>query len=245
MSTWRILRNVAKNKTEPIYKIFGGKVESEPEDKLPLGIHLGGKIQIEQTSFLLGRKGEIPLQLESPGKELIVIAYGQIKYDNAKIYRIYLESVDSSKEAILQIVEEDGNISEVRLFRSIDEIYPADEDEWAFWLADDDGYIGLNEFSLKEDDFPDSTPPAYFRVWGDESQYRVQPLEWIEFLHFAQDESQIMKITHQIMLYGRWVNEDNDIAEYALLDMEESSEEACVNVFLGIEIEPAGIKMVY
>jgi hypothetical protein len=245
MSTWRMLRNVAKNKTEPIYKMFGGKVENEPENKLPLGIHIGGKIQLEQTSFLLGRKGEIPLQLESPGKELIVIAYGQIKYDNANVYRIYLESVDSSKEAMLQIVEEDGNIAEIRLFRTIDEIYPTDEDEWDFWLAEADGYIGLNEFSLKEEDFPDSIPPSYLRVWGEDSQFRVKPLEWKEFLRSAQDESRIIQITHQLMLYGRWVNEDNDIAEYVLLDMEESSDEACVNVFLGIEIEPAGIKMIY
>lgn len=146
------------------------------------------------------------------------------------------EAPDSARQAWLQIADTSfvevgltaaGQPESARYFAKIDEVYPADADEWAFWLAEEDGMIGWPEFQTKGGH-------TYTRQWlpGDR---RIAPRRLIETRERADG---VMQRTLSLMLYAR----DTGLAapapeaEYLLVFASETPEEAWVELYLGIDL---------
>lgn len=146
------------------------------------------------------------------------------------------ENPNSARQAWLQISETsfvevslaaNGEPEGARYFAKIDEVYPADADEWAFWLADEDGMIGWPEFQTKGGQ-------TYARQWlpGDR---RIAPRRLTETRERADG---VMERTISAMLYARDTGQKSPApeAEYLLIFASETPEEAWVELYLGIDL---------
>ncbi|MGC8906975.1 MAG: DUF2491 family protein [Desulfomonilaceae bacterium] len=241
-STFDMLRQLGRKKYEDLkeaYKRVGAK---RIDDNLPLGLRLNGMIEIDEVDFILGQPN---LKVKRPENTEIILSYGRFLIGSSTVHRCYFSSADTPY--MLQIVSDDrsGALEECKLFMAHDEIYPQD---WDFWLSERDGYIGLSIFQLK-----DGT--LYWRVWeNDDAQMIVQqdaqgepithipPVQFIETMYYDVygDRSETLK--HDAMLYGRHVNQDVD--EYLLISAVNEKEGASVQIWLGLELSPAALKII-
>ena len=246
MSKWNIFRAVTLKKAEDAKGFFKRKKKSEPVDrKLPFDIRIGSSISFDQTPFILyGDK----MKITSPGKECIVAAYGKIELAGSVIHRFYLyENQDKENTSFLQIVVDmhDSNdnfqeITECRLFKIEDEIFPQSEEEWGFWLDEKDGYIGWHSFE-------DKSGNVYEIAWADDDNAdRSEPVYFSETLYIDKYGENISVIDNTAMLYGRMIDEDNDIAELAFISAEESGNDSgFIRIYIGIDIIQGSFKVNY
>ncbi|MBW1940311.1 MAG: DUF2491 family protein [Deltaproteobacteria bacterium] len=237
-SSWRIFKAVAAKKAGGVKDLFKRKKTPQPVDRdLPLGLHINGKILLDQTPFLLW---EDKMTIVFPGKEQQVAAYGKATIGDSYLHRFYLVSDDGrNQESMLQITCDIKNdIQECRLFRSMDEVVPESQEDWDFWLSEEDGSIGWQAFESKEG-------VLYDRAWDDSGDDHVLAIGFEETVHGDSAGEDTLKISHEAMLYGRWINEDDETAEYILLSAEDHGDEAFVHIMAGIDINPASIKTVY
>lgn len=120
-----------------------------------------------------------------------------------------------------------GRPENARYFAKIDEVFPADADEWAFWLAEEDGMIGWPEFQTK-------AGHSYARQWlpGDR---RIAPRRLVET---RETPDGVMERTVSAMLYARdtGLKSPAPEAEYLLVFASETPDEAWVELYLGIDL---------
>ena len=211
------------------------------DHNLPLGLHLDALIELDQTLFILAGDGQ--LKLAFPGIRNVVAAMGYMRLDQWIVRHFYLHSErDAEEQSVLRIVTEgDKNpaVTECRLFRSLDEVYPASNEEWDFWLSEQDGSIGLAQFQTQ-----DGT--LYDRLWDADNPARIAPYLFQEKIYLDRYGTQIKSVSHQSMVYGRQAVADPLVNEYILLSLEEENfNEARINILVGIDLEPRAIKVVY
>ncbi len=104
----------------------------------PYGMVLGGMLAFEEIPFILmGSKG---VQVTCPEGKLLIQAQGGFSIQGERIHRFYLSDGKSFLQAAsdAQGREVPG---ELRLFQQYDEIHPATEEAWDFWMAVGDGDI--------------------------------------------------------------------------------------------------------
>lgn len=240
MGSWHILRAIASKKAGEAKGFFKKKKQAEPIDrKLPFDIHLGSSIEFDQSPYIVyGDK----LKLSSPGETCIVTALGKIELDASRVYRFYLyDSENEENTSMLQIVvdEDNSEIEECRLFKTEDEIFPEDQNEWGFWLDEEEGYIGWHSFQ-------DKTENIYQRIWGEEDAEREEPVSFSETVFLDKYGENVSTIDNTAMLYGRWIDEENEMAELILISAEESGDDsALVEIYAGIDILPGSFKINY
>ncbi|VFQ45688.1 DUF2491 family protein [Desulfoluna butyratoxydans] len=235
MGVFNLFKAVAGKKMDTAKETFT-KGNKEPVDtQLPLQIHLGSSLALDTTPFLI--HGEAITQ-PRPGAESVVVGYGRIDLDGSVAHRFYLESTDDPEaKSMLQMVEGDG-IEECRLFACLGEVYPESEEEWAFWIGDEDGYIGLPAFEDKKGNL-------YDRAWGD-GEGRMDPNEFSETLFLDRFGDKTVSLDHAAMLYGRWIDEASEMAEYILVSREENTDgSALVRISTGIDVIPESISVKY
>jgi hypothetical protein len=240
MSTWHIFRAVASKKAGDIKGFFKKKKLSEPVDKkLPFNLHIGSSISLDQTIYIAyGDK----MKMTSPGKECIVGAYGKADIYDSLVHRFYLYDVrDKNNSSFLQIVTgmDNPEIQECRLFKPLDEIFPENEEEWGFWLDDAEGYIGWHTFE-------DKSGNLYDRIWGEEDAERSEPVCFSETVYIDKYGENVSIVDNTAMLYGTWIDEEEEIAELALLSAEQSGHEsAVVHIYTGIDVMPESFNVNY
>ncbi len=240
MGSWHIFRAIASKKAGDVKGFLKKKKQSEPVDKkLPFNIHIGSSIKFDQSPYIVyGDR----MNMKSPGKNCIVAAYGKIDLGGSKVHRFYLYDNDNEENtSILQIVfdEDNSELEECRLFKSQDEIYPKDEDEWGFWLDEEDGSIGWHAFQDKSEN-------VFERVWGNEDSERIDPVCFSETVFLDKYGENVSSIENTSMLYGRWIDEDNEMAELAFISVEESDDEsALIQIYTGIDIMPESFNVNY
>ena len=238
MGSFHIFKAVAAKKAGSLKDAFRAKKKSEPVDRnLPFDIHIDGNISLDTVPFLIhGDK----LAMERPGKACRVTAYGRIGMDGTTIHRFYLQdAADEDRTALLQVVVDGDSVAECRLFSSLDEVCPDSRDEWAFWLDEEEGYIGWSAFE-------DKKARVFDRIWGDEDEPRTAPVEFTETVYLDRFGEKTLTVSHAAMLYGRWVDEETEMAEFVMLSAEEHSDEtALVQILAGIDINPGSIKVNY
>jgi hypothetical protein len=238
---WTILRRMGEKKVGELKDTFQ-KYGSEKIGKdFPLGLRFNCIVEIPEVDFILAGKD---LKIQHPGTSLIVRSYGTFAVSNSKVHRFYFEW--SSRVYMLQVVADSNQVvEECKFFMSFDEVYPED---WDFWLAERDGYIGLSIFQTKDG-------VQYDRVWQDSEAEihldqdasgngltRIRPVQFLETVYSDPYGEVTETVKCDSMLYGRNVNENVD--EYLLLSAVNEREGASIQIMVGLELEPASIKVI-
>ena len=191
----------------------------------PLGLGLGRAVAFEEAPFIL-IDGAIPVAY--PGGQCLVIGHGTVEAGGITAHRYYLSAPGGRLAGLLQVVEN----TECRFFVPFDEVYPASGAEWAFWLADEDGYIGYPSFEAKG--------RLYQRLWNP-GRTRVAPLSLEESVSRADGGNGRAELSS--MLYGRTVaTPGGEAAEYLLVSAVRTEEGvAWVDLMLGIDLLPSAV----
>lgn len=192
--------------------------------KTPLRLSQGSAVTISITPLILaddaGALFKSDLSMDHK-----IYAVGQLSLFGVTYYRAYLSQ---SKEGFIQFAMKDGELLETRLFRWYDEIEPDTAVDWAFWLADADGYIGLPTARSHDSD----GGLSYQRTWGGGDQ-RIPPFLAVETL--VGETGFTTTARHRMMLYGRALK-DPQLAEHLLVSVVETDTVASVNFWLGLDL---------
>lgn len=201
-------------------------VHDKPAPRGPLGLGLGRAVAIDEAPFILIGGA---IDIAHPGGQCQVIGHGRVDVGGVTAHRYYLAGPGGALAGMLQVVPD----QECRYFRPFDEVYPASEAEWAFWLDDADGYIGYPSFDAKG--------TLYQRVWSPGAT-RIAPLRFQETMEKAGGGG-AGTAEHSAMLYARQVAcPGGNTWEYLLLSAIEAADgTAWVDLMLGIDLLPSAI----
>jgi len=216
------LKSIFSSTAETKDKLLS-KLKKNPKPKhipSPLGLRLGCVVEFDRLAF---RAIEEELQVIIPESTMIISAYGAINLgDGVTAHRFYDE-----EGQMLEVTQTIENTEEIRFFVPFDSIYPATEEEWDFWLGDD-GLIGYSSFKTKDE-------IEYLRLWFQNSDDRVEPVELEENIITRDVENESICVEYQTMLYGRYIGE-TDKVEYLQLSFEDIGSEASIELMLGIDL---------
>ncbi len=211
--------------------ILRGKVSGERY--APSLFRLGMTITMDPTPFLLAGDAVKVQAPRQEGTDMLVgvAAVGTVNAEGVKLYRLHLPD----ERSFLQLhLDDAGRPDECRFFSVIDEVAPADADEWAFWLDEADGMIGWPEFQTKDG-------KLYGRAWNPGSS-RIAPRHLVE----TQETVCGMRIfATQAMLYAAptGLAEPAPPAEYILVAAVEHEGQAWVRIAAGIDVNPASLSL--
>lgn len=188
----------------------------------PLRLSQGSAVDINIVPLVLAEHGGALFSPDLPLHHTIV-AVGQYSLFGLRFTRCFLSQQDG---AYLHFVRKGDDIVESRVYVPYLELTPATSEEWAFWLADLDGYIGYPIMQSKDQD----GPIQYSRSWNP-GNTRVPPLATTECL---ADMTGTQAIDHQLMHYTREL--DDSLCEHMLVSAVETNEGMSVNFWLGIDL---------
>ena len=199
----------------------------------PRWLSLQRPLALDASPFILAASH---VAIESPvsptGSGMVTLeAVGEAVSGGVTWHRGYV----AGGRSFLQIHEDaQGRLDECRYFSRLDEIIPADEGEWAFWLDSAEGMIGWPEFQTKDG-------KTYQRLW-EPGQGRVAPREIEETLETVAGPR---RSRQQAMLYARatGVAAPAPQAEYLLVAATEQDDSASVTLHLGIDLDPTGLQL--
>ncbi len=241
MSSFRLFKKIASKKAAALKDGLFGIPKGNPtrvDAQAPLGLHIGGKIQLDQTPLILGGDNLI---IEPYAEEMTISAMGTISWAGSTVYRFYLED-DDENHAMLQVVPDAQStlpdaVSECRLFASHDIIYPGSKEDWDFWLNEESGLIGWRGFAIDG--------MEYARMWGDRTQERFSPVIFTETIASDPVAADPDVVEHACMLYSRLIMKEPELAEFALVSVESDSDEAAIHIMLGLNLNPISVKTLY
>jgi hypothetical protein len=192
---------------------------------------VGMTFPVDPSPFVLAAGMTKVKPPEEGGGMISVEAVGLVNDGGVALHRLYLPG----GEAFFMLhLGQDGAPDECRYFTLLDRITPASQDEWAFWLDPAQGMIGWPQFETKDG-------KTYDRVWAPGSS-RVQPRQQIETL---QSTSGTIERKIQAMLYGAHTGAAPPAPpiEYVLVCAVEQGDDAWVEVYAGIDINPAALTL--
>ncbi len=141
-STWNLFKKIGQKKVDDFRQSSGKSFSDKIDRDLPLGLRFNCLVEFPEVDFILAGDD---LLIKYPGASCSVVSYGKFPVGDSMLHRFYLDT--SEGPYMLQIVADNKKIiEECKLFMPYDEIYP---DDWGFWLAEQDGYIGLSIFDTK------------------------------------------------------------------------------------------------
>jgi hypothetical protein len=191
---------------------------------------VGMTFPVDPSPFVLAA-GMTKVKPPEAGGMISVEAVGLVNDGGVALHRLYLPG----GEAFFMLhLGRDGAPDECRYFTLLDRITPAGRDEWGFWLDPAQGMIGWPQFETKDG-------KTYDRVWAPGSS-RVQPRQQIETV---QGTTGTMERKIQAMLYGARTGAPPPAPEieYVLVCAVEQGDEAWVEVYAGIDINPAALTL--
>ncbi|MGE0260127.1 MAG: DUF2491 family protein [Alphaproteobacteria bacterium] len=196
---------------------------------------VGMVVPVDPAPFLLAA-GLTKITPPEEGGTISVEAVGLLRYGSVQLHRLYLPG----GRAFFQLhLGPDGRPDECRYFSFLDEIAPADPQEWGFWLDPSQGMIGWPSFQTKDG-------KLYARVWAP-GQSRTAPRQIEETRQFV-DRTERRRL--QAMLYGGPTGgaEPAPQTEYVLVSAVEADGQgdqgqAWVEIDVGIDINPAALQL--
>lgn len=189
----------------------------------PLRLSQGSAVDINIVPIILAEHAGALFHSDLPLHHTIV-AIGQYSLFGLRITRCFLSQLDG---AYLHFVRKGDDIVESRVYVPYLEVIPATPEEWAFWLADLDGYIGYPIMQSKDAD----GPIQYTRSWNP-GNTRIPPLATTECL--VDMAGPIPAVSHQLMHYTREL--EDSLAEHLLVSAIETNDGMSVNFWLGIDL---------
>ncbi|ORE97855.1 DUF2491 family protein [Aurantimonas sp. 22II-16-19i] len=219
-----------------IFSLFGGKDKADnlPKERGPLGIALGGAIEIDTLALEADAAGTNPGMALPAGGNFIVVAYGEARLDGETILSRYYDEDDRLLQALSSTGKPGDAIKDISLYSAWDSVVPADRSEWNRW-AGPAGLIGQPSY--------DADGIVFQRYWG-EGAGRA---ELVEFVEEIDDGERLRSIHQTCMLYARplgrtqemlLINIERDIAERA------SREGGSVAFLLGYGLSPGDVRRV-
>jgi hypothetical protein len=191
---------------------------------------VGMTMPVDPSPFLLAAGLTKVQPLEGSGM-ISVEVVGLLREGGVLLHRLYLPG----GKAFFQLhLGADGQPDECRYFSRLDEVTPADNQEWGLWLDPAEGMIGWPSFQTKDG-------KMYGRVWAPGNS-RVPPRKMEETLqHVDRTEQRQL----QMMLYGGPTGGTPPApqTEYVLVSAIEATGQAWVEIDAGIDINPAGLTL--
>jgi Protein of unknown function (DUF2491) len=191
---------------------------------------VGMILPIDPSPFLLAA-GSTKVQPPEGSGVISVEAVGLLRDGAALLHRLYLPG----GKAFFQLhLGADGQPDECRYFSRLDEVTPADSQEWGLWLDPAEGMIGWPSFQTKDG-------KMYGRVWAPGNS-RVPPRKIEETLQYV-DRAEQRQL--QMMLYGGPTGGAPPApeTEYILVSAIEATGQSWVEIDAGIDINPAGLTL--
>jgi hypothetical protein len=191
---------------------------------------VGMTMPVDPSPFLLAAGLTKVQPLEGSGM-ISVEMVGLLREGSILLHRLYLPG----GEAFFQLhLGADGQPDECRYFSRLDEVTPADNQEWGLWLDPAEGMIGWPSFQTKDG-------KTYGRVWAPGNS-RVPPRNIEETLQYL-DRTEQRQL--QMMLYGGPTGGTTPApqTEYILVSAIEATGQAWVEIDAGIDINPAGLTL--
>ena len=137
-----------------------------PRTKAPLRLSQGSAVEISVVPLVLAEAAGALFDHDLAERHTI-IGVGRYALFGIDVTRTYLSQNDG---AYLHFASKGAELVETRLYRPYSEQIPATVDEWSFWLAEADGYIGYPIMQSKDED----GPKQYQRSWS-ASDARIAP----------------------------------------------------------------------
>jgi hypothetical protein len=199
----------------------------------PDRFRVGMSFPFDPTRFVLasGATKVIPPAPDTSGGLLNVTAVGTVTGGGGTLTRLYLPD----NRSVFQLhTDAAGTPDECRFFSRIDEITPADQQEWALWLHPVDGMIGWPQFQTKDG-------KLYDRVWAPGAT-RIPPLALTEIIESAGPSHTIRR---QAMLYAAPTGAQPPApdTEYILVSAVEADGQAWVEVAAGMDVNPGMLNL--
>lgn len=231
MGAWGIFKVIAEKKKQQVKGFFNREKPPQLLDEgLPFNIFVGSTIAVSEIPFVLGGDR---LALKQPEGENIVHAFSKTPIGSSIIYRFYVGMGSDAEHMIQIITDEKGTVDECRLFRTHAEVFPESQEEWDFWIGEQEGYIGLNQFQ-------DQDGTLFERLWSGSDQVRVEPVRFTEIINLDRYGQDHISVDHEAMLYGRVAREEQNLTlnEYMLLSFESHDEQDYkIHIMSGIDLE--------
>ena len=185
---------------------------------------------VDPSPFLLAA-GLTKVQPPEGSGMISVEVVGLLREGGVLLHRLYLPG----GKAFFQLhLGGDGQPDECRYFSRLDEVTPANSQEWGLWLDPAEGMIGWPSFQTKDG-------KMYGRVWAPGNS-RVPPRKMEETLQYVDHTEQRQL---QIMLYGGPTGGAPPApqTEYILVSAIEAAGQAWVEIDAGIDINPAALTL--
>lgn len=215
----------------PLFGTLGNFVDRKLSGKPynPSLFRVGMTVTLDPTPFLLAGDA---VKVKAPaGSGLVSVdGVGTVTAGRASVHRLHL-----GEDRFLQLhLDAAGQPDECRYFQVIDEVTPADAEEWGFWLDESEGMIGWSEFQTKDGQL-------YPRLWSP-GLTRIEPFEMNEQLATVAGTRTVKS---HAMLYARSLGTQPPApqTEYILVSAIERDGEAWVQVAAGIDINPASLSL--
>lgn len=216
--------------------LFGKKDSSAdlPAERGPLGVPIGGAIEIDLLSVEADAAGAEPGMALPEGGTFICVAFGEARLDGNTVLSRYYDDNDR----LLQILSATGRpgdaIEDISIYHPWDSVVPAGHGEWDRWTGRS-GLIGQPRY--------DADGILFNRYWG-EGEERADLVEFVEDVTDGQDRRSI----HQTcMLYARplgrtqemlLINIERDLAQRT------AREGGSIEFMLGYGLGPADVRRV-
>ena len=191
---------------------------------------VGMAMPLDPSPFLLA-SGSTKVQPPQGDGMISVEAVGLLRDGNVLLHRLYLPG---GRTFFPLHLGTDGRPDECRYFSRLDDVTPADSQEWGAWLDPAEGMIGWPSFQTKDG-------KMYGRVWAP-SESRVPPRKMEETLQLLDHVEQRQM---QTMLYGADTGgaPPAPATEYVLVSAIEATGQAWVEIDAGIDINPAALTL--
>ena len=205
-------------------KLWGGG------DK-PGRFRVGMTLTMDPTPFILAAGAtKVPVP-QATGSSLLVNvqSVGTLR-DGVVLDRLYLD-----ERSFFQLhLDATGMPDECRYFGLVDEVTPATDEEWGFWLDPDEGMIGWPEFQTKDG-------KTYARAWAPGTS-RAVPRSYTESQQTLGGEKVVKGV---IMLYAgpTGAKAPAPETEYILVSTIETDGQAWVAIHAGIDVNPAALSL--
>ena len=205
------------------------------EGYTPDRFRVGMTIAVDPTPFILAGPATKVQAPETTTGQISVDAVGTASSGGTRLTRLYLPG----ERGMVQLhLDAAGLPDECRYFQTIDEITPADTNEWGAWLDPAEGMIGLPDFQTKDG-------KTYNRVWSP-GQNRTPPRDLEETVQ-GLSGSRVVKA--QAMLYAAPTNtaqagpQPGPPTEYILVQAIEDGSRAYVQISAGLDINPTTLQL--